>query len=251
MTTPQPTSLLPVPVKQNELEVGGAYVEDPSFDQGDLLLPTLRLLQGISAEVQQGLDGAKPGLFWNPYTSKPIAPPVHVLVVFMAKNRWKREDNRVEPPHNQKCMSFDSINGTTYGRCSVCNYKEWTRSPKGDKPPLCAMVYVFYALTPDGPVAIRFRKAGEKAAKQALTTKVTQQKNWWTWPMLLGAKSMTGKDTAGNPTTYWSPTISWDKKSATSAEVIEMARTMSEMLMAADASGRLKTRDEEESEGDS
>ncbi len=238
----QPTSLLPVVQKSDLPDTGGAYIDDPAFDVGDLVVPTLKLLQGMSEPVQQGEPGAKPGVFWSPFNNAPIEPPMHVLIVFMTKNRWKRDNPKAG---TQKCVSFDTINGSTYGKCDHCNFKDWTRSREGDSKPECALIYVAYALTPDGLCAIRFRGKAEKAAKTAWTTKVTQEKNWWTWPCLLGVKKEQGKDPTGAPTTYWAPTIWWDKAKPVAPELVAMAQKTAQMIVMADKSGRLKGTEDE------
>jgi len=241
MSPEQKFPLMPVP-QDNALQKSEAYVDDTMVEATDLYVPTLKVLQGMSDEVKAGK--AMPGKFWNPYTNKALESPQHVVIVFHQKTRAMMESGPMDAEKRERCMSFDLVNGTVYGDCESCQYAQWNKKT----PPLCSMSHVFIAATQDGPLAVRFRKASEKDARQFLTSKQSQHVNWWQYTTVVEIKKRVGIDATGRPAEYYAPAIAWDKTLPVSEDLRTQARAFNEMLQAAQAAGKLKQDAVEEGE---
>ena len=90
------------------------------------LVPQLKVLQGLSPEVQEGLG--KAGQFWDSYQDKPIDPPILIVPVhtFRTRARWAN-DRGIQLP---VCRSHDGKTGSgdPGGDCTVCKHpKKFTR----------------------------------------------------------------------------------------------------------------------------
>jgi len=234
MTPENKFPLMPIQQGSTDLQKQEEYVDDAMVEASDLYVPTLKVLQGMSDEVKAGK--ARPGKFWNPYTNKELDSPQQVVIIFHQKTRAMMESGPNDPEKRERCMSFDLVNGTVYGECEQCQYKDWNART----PPLCSMSHVFIAFTPDGPLAVRFRKKSEKDARQFLTSKQVQKVNWWTYATVLEIKKQIGTDTTGRPAEYYAPAIAWDKTLPVSEELRTQARAFNSVLTAAHAAGRLK-----------
>jgi hypothetical protein len=242
MPPEQKFPLMPVPQASTGLQKSEEYVDDMMVEATDLYVPTLKVLQGLSDEVKAGK--ARPGKFWNPYTNKELDSPQSVIVVFHQKSRAMMESGPMDSEKRERCMSFDLVNGTVYGSCDECQYKEWNKKV----PPLCSMSHVFIIFTPEGPLAIRFRKKSEKDARQFITSKQVQKQNWWTFTTVVEIKKQIGVDNTGRPAEYYAPTIAWDKTQTVSEELRTQARAFNAVLGAAQAAGKLKADAVEEGE---
>ena len=100
-------------------------LEEVSTDELNLV-PQLKVLQGLSPEVQEGIG--KAGQFWDSYQDKAIDAPVLIVPVhtFRTRARWAN-DRGVQLP---VCRSHDGKQGSGNpgGDCSVCKQpKRFTR----------------------------------------------------------------------------------------------------------------------------
>jgi len=90
------------------------------------LVPQLKVLQGLSPEVQEGVG--KAGQFWDSYQDKAIDSPILIVPVhtFRTKARWAN-DRGVQLP---VCRSHDGKTGSgdPGGDCTSCKHpKRFTR----------------------------------------------------------------------------------------------------------------------------
>jgi hypothetical protein len=234
-----------VPIAQ-DLSTTDPYVEDQDLDHGDLLVPTLQLLQGMSEPVKQGLAGARPGLFWDPYRQEPIQGPMEGVVVYFTKTRFMRADDKA---NREQCQSFDNVNGTTYGECEICVFSKWgcdAQEKVNWQAPPCSLNYTFILATPNGPLALRFRKKAEKAARTFLTQKTMSRKNWWSHPVHIDSKQETGVDASGRPAQYFVPTIVWILEKQLDDGLRSYAKNLHDGLAAAKEAGRFRTEEVED-----
>lgn len=241
---PEASSLLPAVIDQPD---GEEYIEDTDLDIDDYAIPNLLLLQGQSVAVLENRDGAKPGVFWDPYSDSAIEPPVPALIAFFMKRRFMRQDDQ-----HDECRSSDAIQGTRYGGCEVCVFSRWGRDveqfPEGHaswKAPPCDLEYCFVLATGNGPATIRFKGRATQNAKLLLTQKAVARRNWWAHPCSIGVAKASGTDKAGKSVSYVIPTITWQVEITMDPKSRAFAKAMHETILQAQGAGKLKVEDAE------
>lgn len=138
------------------------YGGEELLDSGDVMVPRLRLAQGLTAEVTSG--DARPGQ-WVLTGFKP-EEKVEVVVVRLAKLRQLRvgEDRVLQ------CQSGDAIHGVGIpgGDCGRCPYAQWGNEDGERKAPACNLIYSYmcYSLTHDTPVLVEFSRTSVQVALQ-------------------------------------------------------------------------------------
>lgn len=154
------------------------YASVPEFDSEDLIMPRLRLAQGLTTEVQEG--DARPG-DWvlNGYDA---VEEVVIVPLLYAKVRAKRvADGQVE------CYSPNAIIGigTPGNMCAQCPLSQWTPDPDGtldtrgqirNLPPRCTLAYSYYcwSVTHEAAVVVEFKRTAEAMAKGVNTLIATR-----------------------------------------------------------------------------
>lgn len=240
---PNGSDLLPV-------ALGGRKVDDigrQHIEAEDLILPSLKLLQGSSEEVKQGIDGARAGLFWLTGAEEPFKPPLRVLAVAHTKSRslFPKED-RAEHEGLEECRSKDAINGTRYGACAECPHSQWDNA--NGRPPACSESHNFTVLTPLGPAVMRFQRTSVKAAKKLLTAWSMSSEPLFAHPVQISTSTRT--DQVGNQksTTHVMET-KWLQRETVPPHVQEAARAVYAQVMAAHEQGRFGTTDDHPEDG--
>jgi hypothetical protein len=177
----------------------------------DLMIPRLRLTQGLTQEVQDG--SAKPGQ-WI-LAGYPAYDEVVVVPLMFARNRALRDEEG-----SIMCKSTDSLIGVGEpgGDCSACLFNKWTEGGKNGKnlPPKCSFSYVYicYVKEYDTMALVEFRRTSITAGKM-LNTLVAQRK--------LGnfAVKLCSTKQTGNKGTFYSIVV---KPTATDSELLGIAR---------------------------
>lgn len=159
-----------------------------SFDNEDIVIPRLRLAQGLTTEVQDG--SAKPGQWlltgFEPKDELTIVP------LMMARNRTLRDDEG-----SVLCKSTDGLNGVGApgGVCAVCPKNKWTEQEKGkpNLPPECTFsyAYIVYVKEFETMALVEFRRTSIQAGK-TLNTMVAQR-NVGNFAVKLKSAKQTGK----------------------------------------------------------
>lgn len=182
---------------------GGAltiYQEgQPIFDRDDVLMPFLRLAQGLSREVQEGI--AKPGQ-WLLQGFDPADGLTVVPLAFARMRELRDEDTR-----DIECYSQDSLSGAGEpgGECAACPLAKWQEpKKKGGKntPPECTFMYAYvvYITEHDTLSTLRFQRTSIKAGKMLNT--IVAQRGLGKVAVAIGSDSVQGKRG-----TYSSPTV--------------------------------------------
>jgi len=158
-----------------------------NFDSEDIVIPRIRLAQGLTAEVQDGT--AKPGQWlltgYNPVDELTVVP------LMFARNRTLRgEDGNVE------CKSADAITGVGFpgGICAQCQLAKWGDNGGGGRmPPTCVFsyVYVCYIIEFETLGLIEFRRTSIQAGKTLNT--LSAQRGLGNFAVKLKSNKMTGK----------------------------------------------------------
>ena len=214
-----------------------------NIDADDLVLPSLRLLQGMSDEVtEQSVEGAAPGVFYHTGAKEIMKGPVRVLFCAHTKSRAlfpKEGDARFAGI--SKCVSRDGIAGDEYGDCGSCDHTEWGEDRN---PPLCSESHNFTALTCYGPCVIRFSRTSFKTAKEFLSTWRFSGKRIHTHPVLISVKQHQRELPGGKKATYYSLELKWDQKEAVPPAAQDAANTIYKAVTSAHEQGNF-TNDEE------
>lgn len=232
------SDLLPVASGQRPIDSIGRE----NIEAEDLILPSLKLLQGSSEEVKQGIEGARAGLFWLSGAEEAFQPPLRVLAVAHTKSRslFPKED-RVEHQGLEECVSRDSLVGSTYGECAICPYKEWDNEKK--RPPACSESHNFTVLTPLGPAILRFSRTSIKAARKLLTAWSMSSDPLFAHPLVISTSTRTDEVNGRKSTTHVMET-KWLQRETVPPHVQVHARAVQEKVKAAHDRGKLGSTDE-------
>jgi hypothetical protein len=130
-----------VPADEDEAVDEGAamavYSSNPEFNPSDITPPVLKLLQGLSAEVQDG--SGKPGQLtlsgYDPQDELTLVP------VSFARRRELRDVDTGAI----LCQSFDGEVGVgdPGGECATCPLNKWTEENGHRRPPQCQFMYSY------------------------------------------------------------------------------------------------------------
>lgn len=243
-----PVSFLSKPVDQDES--GQELVGRENIEQSDLILPTIRLLQGMSPAVTDGVEGAKPGLFFHSATQEVFQPPMRVLVVAHTKSNalYPRAEN---PAHRglERCVSRDAVKGDNpkYGYCEECRKcLDWGEH---GEPPVGSQSHCFTVVTEGGPAVMRFNRTNFKAARQFITAWNMSRKNLWAHPTVIRVTKNTKDLMGGQKATFFTMTPLWQTTELVPPAMQESAKAIHNMVMAAHQTGKFGADDEAEDNG--
>ena len=206
------SDLLPVASPTGGVEGVPVGVGRENVEQGDMILPTLLLLQGSSDAVKEALkdhqgNQATPGWFMLSTTGEFLEPPLRVLLVQHHRSRALfPQANKPEFQGLTLCLSRDGEEGTEYGVCQECDHRLW----RGKEPPLCTEQHNFIAMTPAGPAMMRLGRSSFKAAKKFLTSwTMGVGKNLFSHPVLITAHKGTKQLSPGQSTSLYHMELRW------------------------------------------
>lgn len=223
-----------------------------NVSQKDLVLPSLRLLQGMSPEVvKQEVEGARAGLILHTGSQQLLKAPIRVLFVHHSKSNLLSPDpTKPEFAGLERCLSRDAVTGDVYGDCETCRKcLDWgpktPQNPKGTKP-LGAQSHNFVAMTEHGPAILRFGRTSYQAARTFVTTWMTGTKNLWAHPVVVRVKSEVQVLPNGQQSTYftWEPV--WQVSEVVPKAMRDAARQLYDTAEAAFQGGRLQSSDANE-----
>jgi len=178
------------PVEAEEKQTGIAlanFTNTLDMDASDLMIPRLRLTQGLTAEVQDGT--ATPGQWvLSGYDAK---AEVTVVPVLFARNRTLRDTEGTI-----LCRSFDALTGVGEpgGTCAGCIMNQWSDGEKGARvPPKCAFsyVYIVYVKEFETMALVEFRRTSIQAGKTLNT--IAAQRGLSNFAVKLKSSKQTGK----------------------------------------------------------
>lgn len=205
--------------------------------QDDMVLPALSLLQGMSAAVQDGLEGAQPGKFWHETLQQALPAPLRVLVVhhFVSRAAFPGAKPHLVP---KRCISKDGVTGTEYGDCDACQYKEWVACDDGKSRAPCGRQHNFVVLTENGPAVLRFRSKSYPFAKRFLSAWMGSPHNLWDFPCIVTTK-LVDDEIDGQKVKSYVMAIRWELRDPTSDIIREHSRKTFDTVNAAHEAGNL------------
>lgn len=151
------------------------FNSNPDFAPEDVAFQQLKLLQGLSPEVNDGQGS--PGQ-WI-VAGYPAMKTCTFVPISQMKTRELRNAEQV-----LTCQSLDAQTGVgdPGGNCQTCPMNQWRTNPANTSgknlPPLCSLFYSFYGvvLELDEVAVVRFGKTGIPAAKFMNTLAHTRRK---------------------------------------------------------------------------
>ncbi|MCP4899932.1 MAG: hypothetical protein GY906_23435 [bacterium] len=231
-TTFEGQDLLPVALGEKEVDQTGRE----NVESEDLILPSLMVLQGQSDPVLQGVEGARPGLFFLGGAEEVFASPIRLLFCAHTKSRalFPKAD-RPEHAGLEECISRDAVAGSRYGDCETCPHAEWGED---NRRPACSESHNFTALTPYGPAVMRFSGSSIKGARKKILTPWTMSPDTiWSHPVTVVSKAKTEKIN-GKDTTYFVMEPKWHQREDVPSHVQDAARAVYEQVTTAHEAGK-------------
>lgn len=240
------SDMLPMTFLQQPTETdaqGQSLVGRDNIEQSDLIIPTIRLLQGMSPAVTDGIEGAQPGLFIHSASQVVYKPPLRLIVIAHTKSNalYPRPDN---PAHRglERCISRDAVQGDRYGLCEECRKcLDWGEN---GQPPAGMQSHCFTVLTEEGPAVMRFSRTNFKAARQFITSWNMSRKNLWAHPTVIRVTKNTKDLPGGQKTTFFTMSPLWQTTELVPPGMQTAALAFHEMVMRAHQSGKFGADDE-------
>lgn len=159
------------------------YTNQPSFTIEDIAPPMLKLLQGLSPEVQDGVGSA------GEWALSGFDPKEDLVVVPMSFAR--RREYRDDDTFALLCKSFDGETGTGEpgGNCADCPMNKWIDS----KPPKCQFMYSYVMYVADFQAGgiVNFKRTGLAAGKSL--NSIMSRRGFGNVALILGSKKQSGK----------------------------------------------------------
>lgn len=240
------SDFLPVLHQTEQLVDNIPVVGRESLTEDDIVVPTLKLLQGQSDEVTEGVSGAQPGKFFLSSSQEVIEPPIRVLVIAHGRSNVlypKPDDPRYAGL--KQCLARDGIEGNEYGYCDDCGlHKKWGDN---NEPPVCAESHNFTVLLEGrGPAIVRFKRKSFPTAKTFVSNWRMGSKNLWHHPVEIRVDSDTFEMPGGKKTKFYYMKMQWNTGISIPVEIHRKAYETYERLNNAAEHGRLKTGEENE-----
>jgi len=138
------------------------------IDQEDLIIPRAKLIQALSPELTEGLEGVKVGSIVNSLT-KEVLPqefvPVFTFKTFIRFNPRKKDD-----PHFNASFEPGAVIWKSADPDDPRVIEETKFGPNGEKPPATTFLN-FFSYFPGCvmPIIVSFSKTGYKTGKQLLS----------------------------------------------------------------------------------
>ena len=233
------TDLLPVHAAGSRSTRGQENVRSE-----DLVLPVIKLLQGMSPEVtEQTVEGAVPGAFLHTGVQEVFKGPLRVLVCAHTRSRALFPNDKDDDYDGlEQCLSRDGKEGSTYGSCDACHHTEWRPDRK---PPLCSEAHNFTVLTSYGPAILRFSKRSMPSARNFLTTWTMSGKDIWMHPAVISTKQHVDVvDQRGTKATNYSLEIRWQAREDVPPAAQQAALSIYETVSSANDAGKFGGNDE-------
>lgn len=140
--------------------------DDDGITAEDIQIPRVRLLQGMSQSVVDGVG--KIGELQDSLSGESLGESIEVAI-------FKKKTGAIyfEAGEGMKCKSDDGLTSIRGDRCTQCPFGEYWGQWKGDTPPKCAQTHDFMAVTVATlagtdvrPLVISFSKTSLKVGRR-------------------------------------------------------------------------------------
>jgi hypothetical protein len=147
-------------------EAIGRGFEEPT-EQQDILIPRCKLLQSVSEEVQDGLEGCRPGVLVNSLT-KELLPdvfiPIFKFTEYMKFNPRREDDPGFDSAYEKGALIW-RFTDPRDPRVAECEFESDGTKPVGMK----LMNFLAYFPGTEMPVVISFNKSSYGAGRKLIS----------------------------------------------------------------------------------
>ena len=182
------------------LQGTGNVKNQDNFDSSDIVIPRIKLLQGLSPEVEQ-FNEAKTGNFWHTGPDMDLGPELKFVVVDRRKKYLLQapiQDGQGILARSDDAKTWDKTGKWSVKLKGVKNPVTWeiaaldveesgmtkwgTSNPEDeDSPPAATMFYDYLVFLPDhmdlGPAVVSLARSQIKKAKKGLNDKISMHAN--------------------------------------------------------------------------
>ncbi len=139
--------------------------EAPGFTQEDLIMPRAKLLQALSPEIQDGVEGLSQGDLINSITQEKLSPefiPVFAFKNYVRFNPRKSTDPNFDPEYEAGQIIWSTNDPADPRVAEQCVF-----GPDGE-PPIAVTFFNFFCKFTNVPmpIVVSFSKTSYKAGKQ-------------------------------------------------------------------------------------
>jgi hypothetical protein len=210
--------------------------------------PQIKMLAGLSAPVQDKIEGAEAGKFWFTGTNEVIEPPFRCLLIFNhAGNALFPKGDNPDYQGLEMCLSNDGITGSVYGECAECRKcTEWRKPYPGTtkkRKPLGTKVHAMIVMTNRGPAYLRAGSTSYPAADSFLHSIKWAHENPWAHPMVVDSVQRSNQLPGGKTAFYHVLKLGWDRSETCPPDVSKVYKAMHEEFREAWEHGRLQNED--------
>lgn len=149
-------SSLAIPDADDSVAPITIYSSEAKFNPEDITPPVLKLMQGLSPEVQDG--SARPGQ-WSLSGYEPKEALTIVPLSYAKRREYRDPDTNVIT-----CTSYGGEfgQGTPGGTCADCPMNKWTGEGKNRRGPQCVFMYSYmvYIAEYDTGAILNFKRTG-------------------------------------------------------------------------------------------
>lgn len=220
-----------------------------NFDSSDVILPRIKLLQGISPEVTD-FDDAKSGCFWHTGADTNLGDTMRFVIISRRKKyllsaplddgqgvlarsddakTWDRKGSW-QVKVDKKTTATWTIDTLDVAQSGLANWG--TFDPEDpNSPPAATLVYEYLVLLPDhldlGPVVISLSRSAIRKAKKGLNDKIDFQRGFGRplQSLVFSAKSTQEQSPAGSYNNW-----SFVSAGFASEEIYRMAKEMADNM---------------------
>lgn len=191
----------PIVFEQDELN---------EVDESDLRTPVLSLDNGSEYAKQNRNASSR---FFIELTDQVLEDPFAALVLWMQKGHilLPQADN---PDHAglERCVSFDTRRGTTYGLCEECRRCQWAYAKEFDrKTPLGGMQLTFGVLMSTGFAVFSVRSSALRQPKEYAAAAAMGGHPLYAYPTIFRVQTMSRQLPNGSTKTWNVPHMSHDR----------------------------------------
>lgn len=141
---------------------------ESGVDQEDLIIPRAKLIQALSPEMQEGLEGIKVGTIINSLT-KDVLPDVFIPI-FAFKNYIRFNPRSKDDPNFDPAFEPGAIIWRSTDPADTAVQEQTKFGPNGEKPVATTFLNFFSYFPGVGmPVIVSFSKTSYRTGKQLLS----------------------------------------------------------------------------------
>jgi hypothetical protein len=181
-----------------------------NINADDIVMPRISLLQDLSPQVKERKGHA--GDFYNIISDENYGSTMQVvgLLSYTSRIKW----DSPTPGANIECVARDGENGTKYGRCVDCKFRDFSVDAQGKSvQPACTEFknLILIPRTEGGsmmdtpPAAFSAKRASLGAMKNFFTRVTNMRHNGIEVPMYSHIWEITGVQEKGDKGEYWVP----------------------------------------------